>query len=176
MTLWGNIDYDTGNNKPKYANTATTLGISNTELTRANGTNASGFHAGWVSVVKGTGPIASVIILNPGVGMNSSGYLQITGGGGANANIYFQIGNTRNTLQSFSTNSSWNVVTSVTVTGGDSFNAAPTLTYVGPIATTNATFQAVMGGRVGRIQTETLVAMGSIIGDDSKDDYLYPGT
>ena len=31
MSLWGNLDNATGNNKPKYSNTSTTFGVSVTE-------------------------------------------------------------------------------------------------------------------------------------------------
>jgi hypothetical protein len=37
------------------------------------------------------------------------------------------------------------------------------------------TFTVTLGGRAGRIKTEVLVAMGTISGDDPKDNTLFSG-
>lgn len=168
MSLWGNLDNATGNNKPKYSNTATTYGVSVTEAanTLVDGTKVA--HSGWVLQTLGTGPILSVAIANAGTGINSSGFLTISGGGGANANISYTFAN--------SANPALNVVTSVTVvSGGDSFTSTPTVVYTGA-NTIRPQFTVTMGGRTGRRSYETLVATGSITNDDSNDDTYFPGT
>lgn len=176
MSLWGNLDNVTGNSKPKYSNTATTYGVSVTEAANnlVDGTKVA--HSGWVKQTIGTGPILSVAIANAGSGINSSGFLTVSGGGGSNANISYAIANSQNTLQSFSTNSAWNVVASVTlVSGGEGFASAPTVLYTGA-NTIRPQFTVTLGGRAGRRSYETLVATGSITGDDSNDDTYFPGT
>lgn len=176
MSLWGNLDNATGNNKPKYSNTATTYGVSVTEEANTLGDGPKVAHSGWVLQTIGTGPLASLTIANSGTGINSSGFLTVSGGGGANANISYAIANSQNTLQSFSTNPAWNVVASVTiVSGGNSFTSAPTVRYTGA-NTIRPQFTATVGGRAGRRSYETLVATGSITGDDSNDDTYFPGT
>lgn len=176
MSLWGNLDNVTGNSKPKYSNTATTYGVSVTEAANnlVDGTKVA--HSGWVLQTIGTGPILSVAIANAGSGINSSGFLTVSGGGGSNANISYAIANSQNTLQPFSTNSAWNVVASVTlVSGGEGFTSAPTVLYTGA-NTIRPQFTVTLGGRAGRRSYETLVATGSITGDDSNDDTYFPGT
>lgn len=176
MSLWGNLDNATGNNKPKYSNTATTFGVSVTEAanTLVDGNKVA--HSGWVLQSIGTGPIATVTITSGGTGINAAGFLSISGGDGANANISYAIANSQNTLQSFSTNPAWNVVASVTLNSpGDGFTSAPTVVYNGA-NTTRPTFTVTVGGRAGRRFYETLVATGSITGDDSADDTFFPGT
>lgn len=176
MSLWGNKDYATGNNKPVYSNTATTYGVSATEAANTLVDGPKVAHAGWVKQTVGTGGIASITIANAGAGVNASGFLSISGGGGANANISYAIANSQNTLQSYSTNSAWNVVASVAIVNpGDGFSTSPTVVYVGA-NTTRPTFTITLGGRAGRRSYETLVAMGSISADDSADDTYFPGT
>jgi hypothetical protein len=196
MSLWGNKDYASGNNKPLYANASPTAsestingsaantnayygnvwGVSATESANTLGDGQKVAHAGWVSQKIGTGPIATVTITSPGSGINSAGVLSISGGGGSGANIIFGIANSQNTLQSFSTNSAWNVVVSATIVDpGVGYSSAPTVLYVGA-NTTRPTFAITMGGRSGRVNYETLIAMGSMTEDTSADDTYFPGT
>jgi hypothetical protein len=67
------------------------------------------------------------------------------------------------------------IATVAIVNGGAGFNVAPTLTANGPNSANFATFTVELGGRAGRVQYETLVAMGSITGDDPGDDKYFPG-
>ena len=178
MSLWGNLDNATGNNKPKYANTSSTFGVSVTEQSNtvaiASGNHPA--HSGWVKQTLGTGPVISIAIANSGTGINSSGFLTISGGGGSGANASYAIANSQNTMQSYSTNPAWNVVASVTIVSeGDSFTSAPTVVYRGA-NTIRPQFVATVGGRAGRRFYETLVATGSITDDDSNDDTYFPGT
>ena len=176
MSLWGNLDNATGNSKPKYSNTSSTYGVSVTEAANTLVDGPKVAHSGWVAQSIGTGPIATVTITSGGTGINAAGFLSISGSGGANANISYAIANSQNTLQSYSTNSAWNVVASVTIASpGDSFTSAPTVVYNGA-NTTRPTFAVTVGGRAGRRFYETLVATGSITGDDTADDTYFPGT
>jgi hypothetical protein len=176
MSLWGNLDNATGNNKPVYSNTATTYGVSVTEAANTDVDGPKVAHSGWVLQTVGTGPIAGITIANSGASINASGFLIVSGGGGANANVSYAIANSQNTLQSFSTNPAWNVVASVTINStGDGFTSAPTITYNGANSI-RPQFVATVGGRAGRRSYETLVATGSITGDDTADDTFFPGT
>lgn len=173
--LNGNLDGPTGNSKPKYANTSSVMGVSATEAANTLGDGGKVAHAGWVQQTIGTGGIASITIADAGSGINASGFLTVSGGGGTGANVAYAIANSQNTLQSYSTNSAWNVISSLVVIGGSGFTSAPTVSYAGA-NTTAPSFTVTMGGRVGRRSYETLVAMGSITGDDSGDDTYFPGT
>ena len=200
MPLWGNIDYATGNNKPLYANTSnvssqstingsvantdayygSVVGVSATEQESSNSKVQHPAHAGWVSMKIGTGPITGLVI-SGGTGINSGGYLIITDNSikrsGTGANISYSIANSQNTLQAYSSNSQLNVINSFTiVNGGSGFSNASAITILtNGTAISNATFTPVLGGRAGRIQTETLVTMGSISGDDPKDNVYFSG-
>lgn len=176
MPLYGTLDNATGNNKPKYANTSSVFGVSATEEANTLGDGSRVAHAGWVQQTIGTGPLAGIAISNVGSGINSAGFLSITGGGGSGANASYAIANSQNTLQSFSTNPAWNVVASVTINDpGSGFTSAPTITYLGA-NTIRPLFVSTVGGRAGRRSYETLVASGSITGDDTADDTFFPGT
>ena len=150
--------------------------MSVTESANTTGDGPKVTHSGWVKQTIGTGYILSIAIANAGTGINSSGFLTVSGGGGASANISYAIANSQNTLQSYSTNPAWNVVASVTIVSeGDSFTSAPTVVYRGA-NTIRPQFVATVGGRAGRRFYETLVATGSITDDDSNDDTYFPGT
>lgn len=200
MALWGNKDYPASNQKPVFANTTTTTsnsvingtsanvvygtvaGVSATEMT----TNATKIpvpqHAGWVANKIGTGPITSVTVGAGGSGINAAGFIVIADGSalgqGTGGNLSYTIANTQNTLQAYSTNSAWNGVATVTVVnGGSLYSNSGAITYnVSSTAnTTQPTLTFVLGGRAGRIQTETLVAMGSVTLDAPSDNAFYSG-
>ena len=181
MSLWGNLD--AANNAPKqaamtgyggstgsvssngqiyYSNTQINAFITNNALgvfgvdtaEQAAATASRGVpqHAGWVARKVGMGPIVSVTANNGAVGANAT--LTLTGGNGIGATT----GNTPATVV-VSVNAA-GYITSVAVTN-------PGLYANTPVANTmsNAVFTIVMGGRANRVQTETLVAMGSMYGD-----------
>jgi hypothetical protein len=198
MSLWGNIDYVSGNNKPVYANTTHSIsnstingnkantskyygavwGVSATEQanTQARADGHHPAHAGWVSQKIGTGPVASITITNGGQGYNSAGFLTISGGGDSTINVSYTIANSLNTLQSFSSNARLNTIATITiVNGGAGFNVAPTV-IAGGANIVPATFAVTLGGRAGRVSYETLVSMGSMTLDNSADDRYFPGT
>lgn len=197
--LWSNKDYASSNGKPLYANTTNASSNSVINGTAANtatyygivagvsagemANSAVGYqpqHAGWVSLKIGTGPITG-IIASGASGINAAGYLRITDGsvlgGGSGANISYTTANSQNTLQTYSTNAAWNTFGSFTVvSGGSGYSDAASIT-LGPTGTSisNGTITAVLGGRAGRVQKETLVAMGSITFDDPRDNVFYSG-
>lgn len=200
MSLWGNIDYPTSNLKPVFANTTNAssnstingtvantnqyygivAGVSASETERANSTPQHPTHAGWVSMKIGTGPIASISV-SGGTGINAAGYLTITDtsvlGQGKDANISFTTANSQNTLQTYSTNSTLNTFGTFTIANGGSFysNSADITIRTNGANTSLGTFTVTLGGRAGRISTETLVAMGSITLDDPRDNVYFSG-
>lgn len=206
--LWGNNDYPSGNQKPVFANTSNTTsnssingtkantdkfygivaGVSVGETERSNSTPQHPVHAGWVSLKIGTGPVSAVAITSRGAGINADGFIVVTDtatdstangyGVGTGANISFTIANTQNTLQTFSTNSAWNGIGTLTVVnGGSGYSNVSKLTYAVSNAanTTQPVLSITLGGRAGRIQTETLVAMGSITLDAPSDNAYFTG-
>lgn len=198
--LWGNKDYNTGNNKPLYANTSNAYsnsvingtsantnkfygivaGVSATEEAVAAPAPNSTQHAGWNSIKIGTGPIKNISVVG-GTGINAAGFLTITDtsvlGQGTGANISFTTANAQNTLQTFSSNSTLNTYGTLTVvSGGSGFSDASAITIrTNGANTTLGTFTVELGGRGGRIQAETLVAMGSITFDDPRDNVFFSG-
>jgi len=200
MSLWGNIDYRTSNLKPVFANTTNAssnstingtsantnkfygvvAGVSSTETERSNTLAQHPTHAGWVSLKVGTGPITGISV-SGGTGINAAGYLTITDtsvlGQGTLANISFTTANAQNTLESYSTNSTLNTFGTLTIVNGGSLysNASAITIRTNGSNTSLGTFTVTLGGRAGRIQTETLVAMGSITLDDPRDNVYYTG-
>lgn len=200
MPLWGNLDGITGNQKPVFANTSNVnsnstingssanivygfvYGVSATEMNNTVNPNKPQ-HGGWVSQKIGKGPISAIAVSTTGAGINAGGFLILTdtsyGGGGSGANISFTIANTQNTLQSYSSNAYWNGVATVTVVnGGSGFSnvSAITTKVTNSANITQPVFSITLGGRAGRIQYETLVATGTITGDDPRDNPFFPGT
>lgn len=197
MSLWGNLDHVSGNQKPVFANTSNAtssstihgsaantdtfyglvMGVSATEAAANPGKSQ---HAGWTSIKYGTGPVVS-ITASGGSGINAAGYLLLTDtsahGQGTTVNASFTIANSQNTLQSYSSNAQLNVINTITVVnGGSGWSNASDITVVTNGSNISLpTFTVTLGGRAGRIKSETLVAMGSITGDDPKDNVVFSG-
>jgi hypothetical protein len=168
MPLYGTLDGPTGNSKPKYANVATVFGVSATEASNTLGDGPKVAHAGWVKQTIGTGGLATVTISNAGQGINANGFLIVSGANTVEANIAYYV--------SSNTNSALNVITSVVIQNpGAGYTSAPTITFAGT-NTVLPTFASTVGGRAGRVFYETLVAGGSISGDDTADDTYFPGS
>lgn len=187
MSLWGNTDGASGNKKPVYANTTNTtasstingasannigvygavFGISDTEAARNNllGTTPNKVvHAGWVSQKIGTGGVASIAITASGSGYTSGNSLTITD----------QSGRGQGATATYQTNGS--NIANVTITNaGSGYVNADSIVVSAVGAGTGATFAVTLGGRAGRIQYETLVAAGSISGDDPRDNVWFGG-
>ena len=181
MSLWGNLD--ASNNAPKqtdttgyggntpqvtsngqvyYSNTAINafiddaaigiFGVDTTEQTAATSEQGVPQHAGWVLRKVGMGPIASITANSGAVGVNAT--MTITGGNGIGATT----GSSPATVV-VRVNTA-NYIIGVDVVNGGLYANTPVIN-----AMSNAAFTITMGGRANRVQTETLVAMGSIYGD-----------
>lgn len=191
MALWGNLD--ASNNAPVFADTggygatANTqdatifgnvtigatradvamgmFGIDSTEKSVTTGDGAKGTHAGWVLRTAYTGPVTSITLNAPAVGVNS--YITFTGGSsGAGAGLTGNV-----TANAIITVNSQFWIDSVTLLSGGSYANTP----VASANQGNASFTLTMGGRANRVFQETLVAMGSIYGDaTASDDVNYP--
>lgn len=160
MSLYGNLDGITGNSKPKYANTSSVYGVSATEAANTLGDGGKVAHAGWVQQTLGTGPVTGVTI-NVGGKFYSNGFISFTGGDGSGANASYTV-NTVGAIVSVTLNS-----------GGSGYTSAPVANVGG--TNTLVSLTASVGGRAGRRSYETLVAGGSITGDDPNDDTYFPG-
>lgn len=182
MPLWGNSDNASGNTKPKYANTANALygGVYGVSATEMSSVEKAPQHAGWVSAKYGSGPIKGIAVVG-GTGYNAAGYLTVTDnsamGTGSGANISFTIANSRNTLQSYSSNAHWNVISSIVVNnGGSGYSDSSNIELAADAnGITPAAYQITLGGRGDRVTYETLVAMGSITGDSASDNTKFSG-
>lgn len=191
MALWGNLD--ASNNAPVFADTggygatantqdasifgnvtigATVSGIAmgmfgvdTTEKGVTTGDGGKATHAGWVLRTAYTGPVTSITLNAPAVGVNS--YVIFTGGSaGAGAGL---TGNVAANAAITVNAQGW--IDSVTLVSGGVYANTPVATP----NTGNAAFTLTMGGRANRVHQETLVAMGSIYGDaTAADDANYP--
>lgn len=190
MSVWKKEDTANGWGKPMWANASsgntgsryyndTVYGISAGEIQNVTTGIISGVaHKGWVYYEVGRGPVTGVLITNPGVGINSNGFLVVAGGGASGVNVGFSIANSQNTMQAFSSNSNWNVVNSIVVNNGGTATCNGVGVRVGHdgySAQVNAAFTLVLGGRGGRKQSEVLVAMESITGDSAVDNTHFLG-
>jgi hypothetical protein len=179
MSLWGNVDQ--ANNAPKstdagghgvsangevlFGNTQISafitdaavgvFGVDTTEQGLATSNKPA--HAGWILRKAGTGPVVTITANTGSYSPDGNVYLTFTGGGEANTTANAQI----------TTNSVSKLITGVVVNEGGSYLTAPIASAVNA----NAVFTITMGGRADRIQTETLVAMGSVSGDAEDDIY-----
>lgn len=144
------------------ANTVTgVFGVDTTEQGVSETSTTSGHpqHAGWVLRQAGTGPVVSITANTGAHSPDGNVYITFTGGGTSNVTANAQI----------FTNSVSKAITTITVNAGGEYSLTPTATAVNA----NATFTITMGGRANRVQTETLVAMGSMSGDAGDDD-IFP--
>lgn len=130
------------------------FGVDTTEQTVSSSSNTHSAHAGWVQVIQGTGPIVSISANSNSYSPNSKSpnanvYLTFSGGG---------VGTTAANAQIIA-NATTGLITSIQVNSGGNYLRAP---VIGSVPNSNAVLTITMGGRAGRVQTETLVAMGTI--------------
>ena len=143
------------------------FGVDTTEQTVSATSNTHPQHAGWVLVTRGTGPIISVTA-NTGA-VTTNGALTLTGGGtgATQANVYISVN-----TQGYVVNSAIQINELSGFIGGN-YLTVPAHGTAG-----NAVFTFTLGGRAGRSQTETLVAMGTIgvgaVVADATDDAIFP--
>lgn len=131
------------------------FGVDSTEQGVAANKPQVGAHAGWILRKAGTGPVVSITANTGAVGANS--FIIFSGGGTGNTAANARV----------SVNSAGFII-GVTVNSGGEYLTTPTATP----NTGNAVFTVTMGGRANRVQSETLVAMGSMTGDGSDDALL----
>lgn len=168
MSQWGNKDF--ANNVPKFLNTgAANTYFSNSEVylvnaaRLANATFGEGeavAHEGWVKVVQGTGGVKSIEVSNVNSNLvYTNAYVTFSGANTtpANARIVVIGGNN---------------VSVVLNTEGAGYSAVPTASVSGANNTT-LTFTVTPGGRAGRVQAETLVAMSDPQVSDANSGLPY---
>lgn len=185
--LWGttsvNLPTTTGNRNTLYQNTVVGVfknnnvsskkavgqfGVSAAEAANTTGEGKKVTHAGWNLRTVGTGSLATLVLTAPGRSYSNTDVVIINAGrGGTNATA------------SVVTTALGNLVSvSITSIGAGFTTAAPSAITVanstgGATTGSLATFTATAGGRAGRVQYETLVAMGSQT-DGSADDAILP--
>lgn len=136
------------------------FGVDTTEQSVSATSNTHPQHAGWVLVTQGTGPVLTITANTNAVATNS--WLTFTGTTGST------------TANAWVTCNASGYIQSVRVDNGGNYLRAPAITQVG-----NAVFTITMGGRAGRRQVETLVAMGTIgtAGtSDASDNAVFPNS
>jgi hypothetical protein len=147
-----------------YKGTVGIFGVDTTEQTVSASAAAHPQHAGWVAVTKGTGPIVSLTANADSYSPDGSVYLIFTGGGTGTTTANAQI----------IANATTGLITGIQLNSGGNYESAP---VVGEVANSNVAITITMGGRAGRVQTETLVAMGTIGTQgvaDANDDAVFP--
>lgn len=162
-TLFGNTTTGTWqNNNTAMKKAVGQFGVSAAEAANTAGEGKKVAHAGWNLRTRGVGPLTTITVATAGRLYANSDTFSIaagTGGTAATGNVV--------------TNATGNVVSYSVSNWGANFNAAAPTVTITTSTGTGASITAVAGGRAGRIQYETLVAMGSITGDAS-DDTLLP--
>lgn len=153
MSQWGNKDY--ANNVPKYLNTnhpgnTNVYLVNSSRLANAsfgNSVNHAVAHQGWVKINQGTGPVTSIAVSNVASRVYSNGFLSISGANTTPANAsLFVLGS--------------NNISIVINNPGAGYSSAPTVTATGANNST-LVFTTTVGGRAGRVQAETLVALSA---------------
>lgn len=156
MALWGTTDY--ANNEPKYLQT-NHPGNTNVYLVSASrlsstsigsNTNHAVAHQGWVKVTPGKGHIAAISVAGVNTALRyANTYLSISGANTTPANAQIIVtgaGANTVTVQLNATGAGYTAIPSVSATGANNAGLVFTVTP---------------GGRLGRIQTETLVALSN---------------
>jgi len=144
------------------------FGVSAAEATNTGGEGKKVAHAGWNLRTIGTGSLATLVLTAPGKSYSNTDVVTINPGtGGTNATagvVTTPLGNL--------------VSVSVSAVGAGFTTATPTSITVanstgGATTGSLATFTSTAGGRAGRVQYETLVAMGSQT-NGTADDAILP--
>jgi hypothetical protein len=167
MSEWGKKDF--ANNEPQYLQT-NHPGNTNVYLVNASRLANASFgggkavaHQGWVKVNQGTGFVTNITVSNVNTNLvYTNTFLTIAGSNTtpANAKIVVTGGN--------------NVSVVVNV-NGKGYGSVPTVTATG---TNNSTliFSVTPGGRMGRVQAETLVVLSDPnVTDANSGGVYFPG-
>lgn len=194
MSLWGKNDAasntpyveatgnvnktaNTANRDALYGNTTVgafvagqavgTFGVTTNEMANTTGEGKKVVHAGWNLRRAGTGPLDNLVISAGGSGYSNNDTIKVAvAAPGVNATA------------SLTTNSTGGIISTTITNVGFGFTAKnPSVAFANStggttIAGSGATIVATTGGRAGRVQYETLVAMKSMTGDGSDDTQL----
>jgi hypothetical protein len=126
-------------------------------------------HAGWNLIKRGTGPVATITVANAGANYNNTNIVRVSNGTtnavgtiitNATGNVVSVAINTFTNGGSGFVNTTAAVITVANATGGSTGNGQ------------GATFTLTLGGRAGRVQAETLIAMGSLANGGATGPYL----
>ncbi len=138
------------------------FGVSAAEAANTTGEGKMVAHAGWNLRTRGTGPLTGITIAAAGRAYtNADTFSVAAGAGGTNATGNVVVNGAAGNIVSFS----------VTNWGANFTTAAPIVTITTG-AGLSGSLTAAAGGRAGRTQYETLVAMGSMTGDAADDTQL----
>jgi hypothetical protein len=165
------------------------FGVSASEISNNvnNNSHEMPAHAGWVFRRAGTGSVINVDYTGTATGYNNTDVITVASPqAGGNATVNFTTNATGGAL-----------VFNIANAGAGFFvvNASSNVSIAnstgGATGGTGATFTATVGGRAGRVQTETLIAMGSLgtntvtstgsvgnantVTDNTADNTEYPG-
>ena len=153
MSEWGINDF--ANNVPKYLNNnypgnTNVFLVNSARLANATfGAGKSVTHQGWVKIYQGTGYVAAISISNNSLTKTyANGYLSIVGANTSSANAQLVVNGTSN-------------LSIIINNPGAGYNTAPTITSNGNSNNSQLIFTVTPGGRMGRVQAETLVALSS---------------
>jgi hypothetical protein len=168
-TLYQNTTVGAFNNGGVASKKATgQFGVSAAEAANTTGEGKKVAHAGWNLRTVGTGSLATLVLTAPGKLYSNTDVITINAGtGGTNATA------------AVATTALGNLVSvSITSVGAGFTTAIPTAITVanstgGATTGSLATFTSTAGGRAGRVQYETLVAMGSQT-NGTEDDAILP--
>jgi hypothetical protein len=192
MALWSNTDANTSapkyvtnylnvyqssaNVNLAYGNTTTgafitgqavgVFGVDTSEMANTASKANRPAHGGWVLREVGMGGVATISAGATNMSNVGNAFITFTGGG---------TGNTSANAQLF-VNAVSNVVTSIVLNSSGLYESTPTANVAG---NTRLTITLTMGGRNGRVTTETLVAMGSMgadAGGVANDDVIFQDT
>jgi hypothetical protein len=159
--IWGpalvNKKANTANRNTMYGNTSSTgmFAADATEVKVKKGIAQTG----WQLRKVGKGSLKSLVVTTPGTGYSNSGVVTVVSETGANASANI-VTNGAGAIQSVAVSNFGNGFTS----------KSPTVSISG--GGTGAVLTASAGGRAGRVQFETLVALSSVTGDGTDDTIL----
>lgn len=144
------------------------FGVSAAEAANTLGEGKKVTHAGWNLRTQGTGPLGTITISAAGGLYTNANYLTVaagTGGVPAVANLVTTPGGN---VIGYTVNS----VSNPAATLGSGFISTTPAVTITTSTGSGATITATAGGRAGRVQYETLVAMGSQDSGSADDLYL----
>lgn len=168
MSQWGNKDY--ANNVPKFLNTnhpgnTNVYLVDSGRLANASfGGGKAVAHQGWVKVKQGTGFVTGISVSNTNPALKY-----------ANTYVSFIGANTRPAnAQLLVTGAAQNVVSVFMIDGGEGYASVPSVRAA--VANSNNStliFTLTTGGRIGRVQAETLVALSEPVVTDANSGLPY---